>query len=93
VSNTNRTNDAKPHTGGVVVAAGDGEDAIIERLLNADAAYKDNLPYAFMPANGERAYNSNGYVAGILRAAGLPSPNIPVAVPGFSNPVPVEAFQ
>jgi hypothetical protein len=92
-SDLNREKDAAPHPRGPVVASGTGEDAVIAKLLAADAAYKDNLPYAFFPASSSQAYNSNSYVAGILSAVGLTAPGLGVSVPGYDHPVPAAYFK
>jgi hypothetical protein len=76
------------------------ENEVIEQLLLADSNYDDNLDYDYMASpDDERkwyladdGYNSNSYVAGILRAVGLTIPEIQSNVPGYDKPVPIESF-
>ncbi len=62
------------------------------RLVAADLAYDDNLPYDAVPAAGDGGYNSNGYSHGLVRAtAGVPSIDMGRFV-GGEKPVPANAF-
>lgn len=75
------------------------ETQIIQALLDRDAAYKDDLPYACFPERFYNAgfYNSNSYAHGLLNAVGLPLPRLPERLPGLMpgwlTPVPVSKFQ
>ncbi|WP_242337471.1 MULTISPECIES: SpvB/TcaC N-terminal domain-containing protein [unclassified Anaeromyxobacter] len=114
VSEHNRTRDARPHQGGIVVpnpadvkagplGPGDpvGEDQFIDRLLTLDANYADDLDYDLFPeanpANrsmfvADDGFNSNSYVSGLLEAAGVAPPVLPVSTPGYDRPVPRASF-
>ena len=73
------------------------QDETIEALFELDAAYRDQLPYCFWPLQGNPYYNSNSYIAGLLRTAFVPLPFvprlIPILYPGWNKPVPVSEFQ
>jgi len=62
------------------------------RLLTADAAYDDDLPYDAVPSIGAGGYNSNSYVSGIINAtngvAGVPMTRFV----GGELPVPATEF-
>ncbi len=63
-----------------------------QQLLTADSRYDDDLPYMAIPSPTGSAYNSNGYVHGIVKAtAGTPSFDLNSLV-GGSKPVPATAF-
>lgn len=98
VSNTNRERDVSERS--IIVAemfpgAGDTEDALIGRLFNADSNYRDNLDYDFFPGSSD-GYNSNSYVAGLLRAIGVENVPLPnqqnTPTPGADKPVPTGCF-
>ena len=73
------------------------EDAMIRSLLDRNAAYPNDLPYACRPEQNPGFYNSNSFAHGLLIAAGLPAPRlpsrIPSLVPGWLRPVPRAKFQ
>jgi hypothetical protein len=68
----------------------------LKRLIARDAAYGDRLWYCFAPVFGTDFYNSNSYIAGVLRAAQIPRPITPtiffLRYPGWLKPVPPAAF-
>lgn len=72
------------------------EDALIQLLVSLDDNYGDNLQYECWPDGGSDEYNSNGYVAGLLRAAGVPEPAFPYQLRhryfGWAKPVPRAGF-
>jgi hypothetical protein len=71
----------------------DCEEEVCRRLMMLDRNYRDNLKYVMFPAARGDGYNSNSYVAGILKAAGIEPPRVPGAnVPGYNKPVPRGAF-
>jgi len=100
VSRINRPNDAAPHSANDYIAiqpsgGGADENAFMRKLLELDSHFPDNLDYDFYPVKGntrfwERGdgYNSNSYVSGLLTAAGVGPPTLPVDTPGFDKPVP-----
>lgn len=98
VSNHNRPRDVS-ETGFVVgeisPGKGDTEDALISRLFQADANYRDNLDYDFFPGRSD-GYNSNSYLTGLLQAVGIERPPIPnqgtAPTPGAQKPVPRGCF-
>jgi hypothetical protein len=75
------------------------EQRLIQSLLDRDAAYKDDLPYACFPElfYNEGFYNSNSYAHGLLNAVGLPLPRLPARfpalMPGWLTPIPSWKFQ
>lgn len=98
VSNNNRPRDVSEI--GFLIAEispgkGDTEDALIGRLFDADANYRDNLDYDFFPGQSD-GYNSNSYLTGLLQAVGVERPPIPnqdvAPTPGAEKPVPRECF-
>lgn len=103
-SDVNRSSDAAPHEGGIVIQTPSGyagEDGFISKLFEADRNYGDNLDYDLFPAaEGQGSifipddgYNSNSYVSGLLGATGASAPNPPVSVPGYDKPVPAREFE
>jgi hypothetical protein len=63
------------------------------RLVAADAAYGDDLPYDALPSVGYGGYNSNGYTRGlVLATAGTPSIDMSRFV-GGERPVPASEFR
>ena len=73
------------------------EDEAISALLKMINRFNSRRHhYALFPIEGGTAYNSNGFISGILAAAGfaVPDPaNFVNTVPGYLNPVPPESFQ
>jgi len=78
------------------------ENELINRLFVLDDAYADNLDYECYPDKGEQEYNSNGYVSGLLKAAGITLPAFPADIgehwplygySGWDQPVPEEKFR
>lgn len=68
----------------------------INRLIQAANCYKNDLPYSRpnkAGAMGPERYNSNSFVAGVIRAAGgtLPALNSGGLwqAPGYENPIPI----
>lgn len=62
------------------------------RLVAADTAYDDRLPYDAIPSVGHGGYNSNGYTHGLMLAtAGTPSIDMRHFV-GGERPVPASEF-
>lgn len=51
VSELNRESDAAPHPQGIVVYAGEREDAILQAMFRADRAYGDDLGYDPFPGS------------------------------------------
>ncbi len=72
------------------------EDVLVRALFAADLFYADNLPYTCNPELWENAsaYNSNSYVAGLLKALGLrlPALSSEVLYVGWKKPVPASNF-
>ncbi len=63
------------------------------RLVAADRAYDDALPYDALPSIGNGGYNSNGYTHGlVLATAGTPSIDMARFV-GGEKPVPASEFR
>ncbi|WP_295033660.1 RHS repeat-associated core domain-containing protein, partial [Shewanella sp.] len=94
-SNYNRPTDAAEHTGGITITPPNGmtENEFVDKLIQSEVNYKDNLGYSFNP-NGTDTFNSNSYVSGLLNAAGVDLGEI--SVPngqGFNKPVPKEYFE
>ncbi len=48
---------------------------LIERLLELNSKYPNDLDYTLLPKDGEAEYNLNSYTSGLLKAANLPEPN------------------
>jgi hypothetical protein len=100
VSDTNRENDVKPHEPGIPILPPGGipEDAFINMLLKAHRDYPDDLNYDFLPHPAVPyrgigpSYNSNSYIAGLLRAVGVGAPRLPISTPGYDLPVPARNF-
>jgi alpha-tubulin suppressor-like RCC1 family protein len=75
------------------------EESIIQSLLDKDAAYRDDLPYACFPEQfyNRGFYNSNSYAHGLVNAVGLPLPRLPERfpglMPGWMTPIPLSKFQ
>ena len=70
----------------------DNEDEFIDRLFELDRRYRDNVDYEYFPNRYSDGNNSNSYVNGLLRAAGVEMP-APPSSPGYDKPVPAEAFE
>lgn len=100
VSDTNRENDVQPHEPGIPIrpSGGMSEDAFINLMLKTDREYTDDLnydwlPHPAVPYRGIRpSYNSNSYIAGLLRAIGVGIPELPVNTPGYNLPLPPHHF-
>ncbi|MGH8542636.1 MAG: hypothetical protein ACREX3_03110, partial [Gammaproteobacteria bacterium] len=93
-STLNRSTDAAPHSLSYDVnLSGKNEDAVIERILAADASYGDNLGYRAFPGPDLARYNSNSYISGLMMTVGLPPIPFPVPLPGWNKPVPANAFR
>ena len=73
------------------------EDALIQSLLNKQAAYQNDLPYACRPEANPGFFNSNSFARGLLKAVGLPEPRLPSRFPGlflgWLSPLPLSKFQ
>jgi hypothetical protein len=100
VSDANRENDIEPHEPGLPIPppGGMSEDAFINLMLKADRDYVDDLNYDFLPHPAVPyrgigpSYNSNSYIAGLLRAVGVGAPKLPVSTPGYNLPVSPRSF-
>jgi RHS repeat-associated protein len=94
VSNFNRAGDTAEQDETMQLSPGSqGEDAAINKLLTQDANYGDNLIYELYPDAGDGRYNSNGYVTGMLKAAGFAMiPCVNYSTPGSEKPVPAKQF-
>jgi RHS repeat-associated protein len=68
------------------------DDDFIGKLLDANAQYKDDLPYVLFPTRKGKGYNSNGYASGILLYVTGSMPPRPPHTPGFNKPVPGSEF-
>lgn len=71
---------------------GRDENAVIQRLLNLDAAYSDKALYTMFPAMPYQ-HNSNSYVAGLLKAAGFQIFGGGLVFPGWQTPLPQRYFR
>ncbi len=98
VSNVNRENDVQERTfyiGDLVPGQGDTEDALIGRIFDADANYRDNLDYDLFPESQD-GYNSNSYIMGLLGSLGVEGVPLPNQenhpMPGTQTPVPRGCF-
>ncbi|WP_031553613.1 hypothetical protein [Parvularcula oceani] len=67
------------------------EREAVEYLFAADRAYADETDYDMVPFSWSGGYNSNSYIAGLLAAAGWEAKK-PPRVPGWTKPLPREAF-
>ena len=74
-----------------VLAGTATEREVVERLFAADAAYGDATDYDAVPFRWSDGYNSNSYIAGLLAATGWDVAK-PPRVPGWTKPLPPEAF-
>ena len=74
------------------------ENDVIADLFKTDENYRDNVDYDLCPENGENVgrhgdgHNSNSFVAGLLEAVGLDTPEIKSNTPGYDKPLPKEHF-
>ena len=94
VSDRDRPGDVGEQTERITLdLGGQPENQVIKKLADQDAAYGDDLPYTLEPAPGASTFNSNSYVAAMLRAAGVIIPVLKYEVPGFDNPLPVESLK
>jgi hypothetical protein len=71
---------------------GMSDDDFISKLILANAAYPDNLPYVWFPTRYGKGYNSNSYASGILLYVTGSMPPRPPHTPGFNKPVPASDF-
>jgi RHS repeat-associated protein len=73
------------------------EDEAIEALMKMVNRFNSRRHYyALLPIEGGTAYNSNGFISGLLGAAGFTVPDplrITNVVPGFTTPVPPSSFK
>ena len=91
------------------------EDALITRLLETEKRYPDHLDYDLFPQNlgggwvlvPDDGYNSNSFVAGLMRSVGLieaseaknppefepPKDTTDTNLPGFQKPIPENRFE
>lgn len=100
IGDTNRENDVQPHEPGIPIRppGGMSEDAFINLMLKTDRDYTDDLNYDLLPHPAvpyrgiSPSYNSNSYIAGLLRAVGLGLPELPVNTPGYNLPLPPRHF-
>jgi hypothetical protein len=103
----NQKRDVTPHPAGIPIEPRSGmrADDYINLLFKLDSGYTDDLPYEIWqskrysfvpggrgPAHAKPAYNSNGYVSGVLAASGVAPPGLPVVAPGYDRRVPAKAF-
>lgn len=97
-SDYNRELDIAPHERGIPLQppGGMSEDAFINRLFKIDREYPDDLDYSVSthgpymghgraPIQVPGAYDSNSYVSGLLQAAGVAPPELPVWAPGYET--------
>ena len=63
-----------------------------DQLVQADAVYRDNLPYGAVPSL-VGGYNSNGYVFGLIFATGGTPSTVPSEFVGGNQPVPTCGFK
>jgi RHS repeat-associated protein len=70
---------------------GMSDTQFINLIIQASASYKNDLPYRPLPSG--QSFNSNGYVAGVLRAAGVVPPQLNTSgafqAPGYNKPIPL----
>ena len=100
VSARNRKKDWPPHKGGIVLLSNDVdcgiENEMIQRLLLLDIYYADDLDYDLAGPLFNyfgAGHNSNSYTHGLIRAAGLPAPELdPLHFPDWNNPLPPREF-
>ena len=106
VSDVNRPSDVAsdgPSRGQVVPVTspcGVSEDRFIERFLDLDRNFSDDIKYAPFPATPEDrewlvaddGYSSNSYTRGLIEAAGGSAPTPNVDAPGWDLPVPSRYF-
>ncbi len=102
----NQERDVAPHAQGIAIEPPEGmpPDDYINMLLKLDRAYNDDLHYEIYPdedlvslgrlgpPSRRWTYNSNSYIAGLLRASGIPAPLLPVNAPGYNQRVPPRHF-
>jgi len=97
----NEHDDVTAITGGTAlnkgqVNGGHGDTVLINELLSAYNAYKNNgaLTYTSQPSQNDQEYNCNSYASGIIDSVGAQGPDlsdVPQYV-GWDNPVPAAAF-
>jgi RHS repeat-associated protein len=73
---------------------GRNENDVIASLIGAQATFmsKPQLSYELFPSLSSAGYNSNSYVAGLLRVVNLDLPAVAL-VPGVDKPVPGSNFK
>jgi hypothetical protein len=79
----------------VTTPSGMTDTKFINNLIDAAKKYQNDLNYDLFPESGS-GYNSNSYVAGILKAAGATPPTLRQVLPdggtfrapGYSKPIP-----
>lgn len=77
----------------VPAPCGMSDTEFINALIRAAADYRGNLRYFPIPGSATNSYNSNSYVAGILRATGARVPDLQLGArfqaPGMERPIPL----
>ncbi len=62
----------------------------IKAVIMASQRYNNALLYDPVPADLNNYYNSNSYVSGVLKGAGVPNPpTLPGKQPGYDKPIPL----
>jgi len=102
VSNRNRPTDMAEQDGAMDIGASDKdcENKQIDKLLELDNNYQDNLYYEASPQAVNNSYNCNSYTHGLLNAAGIVAPDVVGNIvesegggfPGWERPVPAQYF-
>ena len=69
--------------------SGQDDTTFINNLLATMSAYQNAALYDPFPDPWGLTYNSNSYVAGLLRAVGATPPNLPGLRPGYNRPLPL----
>lgn len=73
----------------VVDPVGRSDKQLIRDIIMSSRNYKNNLPYGPLPRSNDPYYNSNSYVRGVLKNAGMPNPpTLPGERPGWDKPIP-----
>ncbi|MBI3985697.1 MAG: hypothetical protein HY343_02160, partial [Lentisphaerae bacterium] len=68
---------------------GQTDTDFILNLIGASEAYTDRVEYSQFPCPSLGTYNSNSYVAGVIRAAGGTPPTVSGIAPGYDKPLPI----
>lgn len=66
---------------------GQTDTQFIQNFFAVAGGYRDDAPYWSIPFGPY--FNSNSYVAGILRTAGTTPPDLPGLKPGYDKPLPL----